>query len=159
MENQSTCPISSESTTMMTKNTKDLPDLIAENGAQSTEQKLRDISPSPDFLSAMMTCIHFKDSLSIGHPEFTKALMKVMRLVTDDIMDAFVDIAQKLGLFPEPDGFTEDGEPVFRLEDVAVKVGIPIERLEMSLADYAVECALRGLGPVEIDPARVHLKQ
>ena len=158
MENQSICQISSESTTMITKDTKDLSDLTEQDGTQAAEQKLRDISPSAEFLSAMMTCLRLKDSLSIGHPEFTKALMNVMRLVSDDMMDAFVDIAQELGLFPEPDGYTEAGEPVYRLEDVAAKVGIPINRLEVSTAHYAAEQAAMGLGPVEIDPARVHLK-
>lgn len=99
---------------------------------------------SPEFLSAVTTCVRLKDSLSMGHPEFTKALRKVMRLVTDDMVDGFVDVAQELGLFPEPDAYTEDGEPLFTLEDVAVKVGIPIERLEVSMAHYAVDCALRG---------------
>ena len=63
--------------------------------------------------------------------------------------------ARELGLIPEPQFYTENGQPVFTAEQIAAHLGLPVEQV---IADAERFQAEFGDHLVAVDPAKLHRK-
>ncbi|MDO8772167.1 MAG: hypothetical protein Q7K57_26390 [Burkholderiaceae bacterium] len=131
-----------------------------EDAAQTQEIEVaRQFAEStPEFLTAMSACLALVESLGIEHPDTTRALQRAMALAPPSMHDFVAAQAHELDLIPEADGYTEDGEPVFSLESIAVKFDISMDE-----AHAAMDAMLEDRAPLDlpaplVDPATVHRK-
>ena len=114
---------------------------------------------SPEFLTAMNECLRLTDLHGMDHPETTKAMQLAMALAPDSLHDFMAAQAQELGLIPEADGYTDDGEPVFSLEAIAAKLDMSMEDAKAAMDAMLEDQAALGLPAALVDPATVHRKQ
>lgn len=133
----------------------------AEDAAETDRLRAgRQVAEStPEFLEAMHACLILKDELGLEHPETSRALMVAMALAPDSLKDFMAEQAKELGLMPEPDGYTEDGEPVFTLESIAAKMGMSMEEAQAAAEIMLADCGELGLPTVLVDPEAVHRVQ
>jgi len=113
---------------------------------------------SPEFLTAMSACLEMVETLGLKHPDTTRALMLAMELAPPSLHDFAMTQARELGLMPEADGYTDDGEPVFSLEAIAAQLGISMEEAEQAMRAMLTARDELGLSSVLIDPTTVHRK-
>lgn len=114
---------------------------------------------TPEFLAAMSACLRLEESLGPDHPDTVRALQRAMLLAPPSMLDFVGREAKAMGLIPEADGYTEDGTPVYRLEDVAAKLDISAQEAQEAMDTLLQDSAALGLPCTLIDPARVHRKQ
>lgn len=133
----------------------------AEDAAETDRISVaRQIAEStPEFLEAMHACLSLKDSLGLEHPETQKALLLAMSLAPNSLHEFAAAQAQELGLMPEADGYTDDGEPVFGLDSIAAKLGIGMDEAQAAMEAMLTERAALGLPVVLIEPSKIHRKQ
>lgn len=64
-------------------------------------------------------------------------------------------------ILPEPGGYLDDGTAMFRLEDVAAKMGLSPAEAERSIKAFLADREARGQSNADIltDPAMLHRKQ
>lgn len=96
---------------------------------------------SPEFLAAVDEFMHTAEVLGHDHPQTQRTMKQAMRLAPRTLLDEFT----KMSLLPKPDGYTEDGQPLFSQKAVATHFGITLEEARAHLD-----------GMPTIDPARVH---
>ena len=95
--------------------------------------KLQDMLPPappaipPEFSAAM----HRYKAIAELHGDDSRqargAFVKAMRLAPDWFADEAEQMARDMGLIPsQPDGYTSEGVPVYRLESVAASIGISV---------------------------------
>lgn len=87
----------------------------------------------PEFFKAFD---HYKAMLAqYGeyHPITEQALMLAMHYTPEHIKAEMHQKAKELNLLPPPSGYTDDGEPMYRLEDIAKHFGISFEEAERQL--------------------------
>lgn len=114
---------------------------------------------SDEFLDAVEVHAGHADMFGEGHPITRRALEVVMDLAPREIREAMHAKATELGLIPPAAGFLEDGTQVYRLEDIAKRMGLSEEDAQRSVARFMQEREAAGLPSGLIDPSRVHLKQ
>ena len=114
---------------------------------------------TPEFLAAMSACLRLEESLGRDHTDTVRALQRAMLLAPPSMLDFVGREAKAMGLIPEADGYTEDGAPVYRLEDVAAQLGVDLEEAQEAMESLAQDSAELGLPFKLIDPAVVHRKQ
>ena len=114
---------------------------------------------TPEFLAAMRACLDLVNTLGMDHPDATLALMRAMALAPPSMYEFVGRQAHELGLVPEADGYTDEGEPVFSLESVAAKLGIGMEEAKESMQSMLTAREDMGLPNVLINPATVHRRQ
>lgn len=118
------------------------------------EQQLAEATP--EFMDAMSACLRLVESLGQDHPDTTRALQRAMLLAPPSMQEFVGREAQSLGLIPDATGYTEAGEPVFTLEDVAARLEISMEEAEATLRELEADRAALGLPAIAVDPASVH---
>lgn len=120
--------------------------------------------------------------MSTTNPIFTHLMLKYAELVEtgkDDTDEArilfieamqyapasFIEIAQQkaveMDLMPEASGYLENGAPVFRLEDVAAKIGVTVEEAEtelMRINEKRKEMGLSDGGSIVTDSTVIYRK-
>lgn len=114
---------------------------------------------TPEFLTAMNECLRLTETLGMEHPDTTRAMQRAMQLSPPSLNDFMADKAKELGLIPEADGYTTDGEPVFSLEAIAAKLDMSMEEATQAMDDMLTAREELGLPAVLVDPATVHRKQ
>lgn len=108
---------------------------------------------SAEFIEAMHLAGHLKDTLGIEHPETGRALAHAMELAPESFKQNVHDMAVEMGLMPAtPDGYTDDGQPVYRLDGIADRLGISLEEAEGAAAAMAADRAAMGLPTEAISP-------
>lgn len=87
----------------------------------------------PEFFKAFD---HYKAMLAQygeHHPITEQALMLTMHYTPDHIKEEMHQKAKELNLLPPPSGYTDDGEPMYQLEDIAKHFGISFQEAEQRL--------------------------
>ena len=71
------------------------------------------------------------------------------------------DMAREMGLMPEAYGYLDDGSPMYRLEDIAERLGVSPAEAEEAMHKMLAEREALGLSNAGIvtDAARIHRKQ
>lgn len=64
-----------------------------------------------------------------------------------------------MGLIPQAHGYLDDGSPVYRLESIAEKLGVPIDEVNESVQAFMADRAALGLDTTPIDPDLIHVRQ
>ena len=88
---------------------------------------------NPEFFKAFD---HYKAMLAQygeHHPITEQALILTMHYTPEHIKEEMHQKAKELNLLPPPSGYTDDGEPMYRLEDIAKHFGISLEEAEQQL--------------------------
>ena len=67
------------------------------------------------------------------HPITEQALILTMHYTPEYIKEEMHQKAKELNLLPPPSGYTDDGEPMYQLEDIAKHFGITFEEAEQRL--------------------------
>ena len=114
---------------------------------------------TPQFRLAMQKHLHLVETLGEDHPDTMTAMMLAMEYAPQALKDEIHAEALKLDLIPQADGYLENGEPVYRLEDVAAKLGVSHDEARSTLNRLMTERSAAGLGTVMINPALVHRRQ
>jgi hypothetical protein len=108
---------------------------------------------SPEFIEAMHLTGHLKDTLGMDHPETGKALAQAMEIAPEGLKQRMHDMAVEMDLIPAiPDGYTDDGQPVYRLDGIADRLGISLEEAEGAATAMAADRAAMGLPTEAISP-------
>lgn len=87
----------------------------------------------PEFFKAFD---HYKTMLKQygeHHPITEQALILTMHYTPEHIKAEMNQKAKELNLLPPPSGYTDDGQPMYRLEDIAKNFGISFEEAEQHL--------------------------
>ena len=87
----------------------------------------------PEFFKAFD---HYKAMLAHHgehHPITEQALILTMHYTPEHIKEEMHQKAKELNLLPPPSGYTDDGEPMYRLEDIASHLGMSFEDAEQHL--------------------------
>lgn len=87
----------------------------------------------PEFFKAFD---HYKAMLKQygeHHPITEQAFMLTLHYTPEHIKVEMNAKAKELNLLPSPGGYTDDGEPMYRLEDIAKHFGISVEEAEQKL--------------------------
>lgn len=84
----------------------------------------------------------------------------MLRQAPDWFQDEMCAVFSEMRALPAASGYLEDGSPVYRLEDVAAKLGASQEE-GRDILQQAAEDEVDGLQVdiVRIDPGTVHRKQ
>lgn len=88
---------------------------------------------NPEFFKAFD---HYKAMLKQygdEHPITEQALMLTMHYTPEHIKKEMDAKAKELNLLPRPSGYTDDGDPMYSLEDIAKHFGISFEDAEQHL--------------------------
>src|SRR5690606_27890804 len=88
---------------------------------------------NPEFFKAFE---HYKAMLAQygeHHPITERALILTMHYTPEHIKEEMHQKAKELNLLPPASGYTDDGEPMYRLEDIAKHFGISFEEAEQQL--------------------------
>ena len=67
------------------------------------------------------------------HPITEQALILTMHYTPEHIKEEMHQKAKELNLLPPPSGYSDNGEPMYRLEDIAKHFGITYEEAEQRL--------------------------
>ena len=87
----------------------------------------------PEFFKAFD---HYKAMLAQygeHHPITEQALILTMHYTPEHIKEEMHQKAKELNLLPPPSGYTDDGEPMYQVEDIAKHFGISFEEAEQHL--------------------------
>lgn len=87
----------------------------------------------PEFFKAFD---HYKamiEQYGEHHPITEQALILTMHYTPEHIKEEMHQKAKELNLLPPPSGYTDDGEPMYQLEDIAKHFGISFEEAEQRL--------------------------
>lgn len=110
-----------------------------------------DITGTPEFREAIEAYCDFSDAGLQDSPAALRAWRRVMDHAPESFKRMMIDKARALGLLPDrPDGYLPDGQPVYRLETIAQRLGIPIEE-----ATASAELYLGITGADAIDPSTI----
>ena len=67
------------------------------------------------------------------HPVTEQAFLLTLNYAPEHIKEEMHQKAKELNLLPPPSGYTDDGEPMYRLEDIAKHLGMNFEDAEQHL--------------------------
>ena len=87
----------------------------------------------PEFFKAFD---HYKAMLAQygeHHPITEQALILTMHYTPEHIKEEMHQKAKELNLLPPPSGYTDEGDPMYSLEDIAKHFGISFEEAEQRL--------------------------
>ena len=87
----------------------------------------------PEFFKAFDHYKAMLEQYGEHHPITEQALILTMHYTPEHIKEEMHQKAKELNLLPPPSGYTDDGEPMYRLEDIAKHFGIWFEEAEQRL--------------------------
>jgi hypothetical protein len=111
---------------------------------------------TPAFIAAMTTVMELADVHGHAHPLVQTALMLAQELAPPTFKAFMYTEAENMGLIPDADGYLDDGTPVYRLEAMAAKLGVPESEIQASVQAFMADRAALGLDTTPIDPALIH---
>ena len=88
---------------------------------------------NPEFFKAFDHYKAMLDQYGEHHPITEQALILTMHYTPEHIKEEMHQKAKELNLLPPPSGYTDDGEPMYQLEDIAKHFGISFEEAEQRL--------------------------
>lgn len=88
---------------------------------------------NPEFFKAFDHYKAMVEQYGDNHPITEQAFLLTMHYTPEHIKAEMDAKAKEMKLLPPPSGYTDDGEPMYRLEDVAKHLGMSIEDAEQSL--------------------------
>ena len=87
----------------------------------------------PEFFKAFDHYKAMRIKYGEHHPITEQALILTMHYTPEHIKKEMDAKAKELNLLPPPSGYTDDGEPMYRLEDIASHLGMSFEEAEQRL--------------------------
>ena len=87
----------------------------------------------PEFFKAFNHYKAMLEQYGEHHPITEQALILTMHYTPEHIKEEMHQKAKELNLLPPPSGYTDDGEPMYQLEDIAKHFGITLEEAEQRL--------------------------
>lgn len=114
------------------------------------------MNPTPEFMSALDMHHAMLTTMGEDHPLTQRAFALVMELAPSELKTLMADKAREMGLMPDPDGYLDDGSPVYRLESVARKLGLSESEAQESVQAFMADRVALGLDTMAIDPALIH---
>ena len=87
----------------------------------------------PEFFKTFDHYKAMREQYGEHHPITEQALMLTMHYTPEHIKEEMHQKAKELNLLPPPSGYTDDGEPMYQLEDIAKHFGISFEEAEQRL--------------------------
>ena len=87
----------------------------------------------PEFFKAFDHYKAMSEQYGEHHPITEQALILTMHYTPEHIKEEMHQKAKELNLLPPPSGYTDDGEPMYQLEDIAKHFGISFEEAEQRL--------------------------
>ena len=80
------------------------------------------------------------------HEEASHIFAQMLPLMPPEMQDRVHNKAVELGLMPEkPHGYTDAGDAMYRLEDIAERAGLTLEEAEESISKFNVRPAQFGV--------------
>lgn len=113
----------------------------------------------PAFLAAVDECLRLVETLGAEHPETKRAIAIGIGLAPPPLIDEMHAMADSLGLIPKACGYLADNQPMFRLDDIAAKLGITQEEAAATLHDLQAEREARGLSNAGVVTDLEHIHQ
>lgn len=87
----------------------------------------------PEFFKTFDHYKAMREQYGEHHPITEQALILTMHYTPEHIKAEMHQKAKELNLLPPPSGYTDDGEPMYCLEDIAKHFGITFEEAEQQL--------------------------
>ena len=87
----------------------------------------------PEFFKAFDHYKAMLDQYGEHHPITEQAFMLTLHYTPEHIKAVMDAKAKELNLLPPVSGYTDDGEPMYRLEDIAQHLGMSFEDAEQQL--------------------------
>ena len=87
----------------------------------------------PEFFKAFDHYKAMLDQYGEHHPITEQAFMLTLHYTPEHIKAVMDAKAKELNLLPPVSGYTHDGEPMYRLEDIAKHLGMSFEEAEQNL--------------------------
>jgi hypothetical protein len=97
------------------------------------------------FREAVDRHLQLVETLGDDHPLTLKAMRRAIDLAPPEIQEQLTTNAKELGLIPKQPWGHVDGEPVYRLEDIANTLGISMEEAQQALESMLKEREELGL--------------
>ena len=88
---------------------------------------------NPEFFKAFDHCKAMREQYGEHHPITEQALILTMHYTPEHIKAEMHEKAKELNLLPSVSGYTDDGQPMYRLEDIAKHLDMSIEDAEQHL--------------------------
>lgn len=127
---------------------------------RSTEVKIQlaMAQSSYAFMTAMDEVLRLQNLHGDDHKTVFTAFMQAFELAPEGLKSVMREEMDKLGLFPNACGYTDNGEPVFSLEDAAAQLGVPVDGAKASIEQFMAERREAGLevDSLMVDPAKIH---
>jgi hypothetical protein len=116
---------------------------------------------APEFMAAVSNHLRLVETLGMDHQDTLRAQMLSLERAPPHIRNEISAMAHEMGLMPEADGYLEDGSPMFRLEDIAERLGVSPTEAEEAMHKMFAEREALGLSNacVVTDAALIHRKQ
>lgn len=87
----------------------------------------------PEFFKAFDHYKAMLEQYGEHHPIIEQAFLLTLHYTPEHIKAEIDAKAKELNLLPPPSGYTDDGEPMFSLDDISKHFGISVEEAEQSL--------------------------
>jgi hypothetical protein len=119
------------------------------------------MNPTPEFMEAIKRHRRLVDTLGMDHPDTRRAMMLAMELAPEELIDEIGDMAREMGLMPEAYGYLDDGSPMYRLEDIAERLGVSPSEADEAMHKMIADREALGLRSTGIltDTALIHWRQ
>ena len=88
---------------------------------------------NPEFFKAFDHYKAMLEQYGEHHPITEQALILTMHYTPEHIKEEMHQKAKELNLLPPPSGYTDEGDPMYSLEDIAKHFGISFEEAEQRL--------------------------
>lgn len=88
---------------------------------------------NPEFFKAFDHYKAMVKQYGDDHPITEQALILTMHYTPEHIKEEMHQKAKELNLLPPPSGYTDEGDPMYSLEDIAKHFGISFEEAEQHL--------------------------
>ena len=88
---------------------------------------------NPEFFKAFAHYKAMREQYGEHHPITEQALMLTLHYTPEHIKAEMHQKAKELNLLPPVSGYTDDGEPMYQLEDITKHFGITFEEAEQRL--------------------------
>ena len=100
---------------------------------------------NPEFFKAFDHYKAMLDQYGEHHPITEQAFMLTLHYTPEHIKVEMDAKAKELNLLPPVSGYTDDGEPMYQLEDIAKHLGMSFEDAEQHLLQMMDNCQQVGL--------------
>ena len=95
---------------------------------------------TPAFLTAGRHYSALSKAGKAQTPEGAEAFQRMYNLAPESFRQEMHDMAVQMGLMPpKPDGYTEDGQPIYSLEGIAKRLGISVEEAKQAAQGMGIQ--------------------